>query len=203
MTVNLLKVDELFNILENNNIIPRIQIRQMKEAGIISPPLDPHPQKWWQKSFEFYFVLDLLPCHEYGPFYRIGDRQGDPNFWPQIGIPSDEFSERKCFYGLTKPRNVNEAQKLYAPKESKMDYIYEFTINVPRYVFYHNNPLLFIGPVKDAEGFQVNPNAITAKLIQLEIIAGNVKIYERENNDYSVESSPYRPFNVLTLSFRE
>ncbi len=191
MAINFLRIDKLFEILREKNLIPRIQLRKMQEAGIMSPPLNPPPQEWWVKSFECYFILDLLPCHKYGPFYRIGDSKGDPNFWPQIGIPSDEFSESKCFYGLEKPRDVTEAKRLYAPKETELDYIYEFKIKVPRYVFFHN-PLLFIGPVKDGEGFQVNPNAITAKLIQLEILSRNVNRYSKlENNTYSDEPVPY------------
>jgi hypothetical protein len=121
MAINFEKINELFSILEEKNIIPSVQLQQIKESGIIFPPLNPPPREWWEKSFECYFALDLLPCHEYGPFYRIGDSKGKPKFWPRMGIPSEEFSESKCFYGLKKPEDTDKVEELYAPKEIKFN----------------------------------------------------------------------------------
>lgn len=188
--------NELFGILDRG-IIPNIQLLQLREEGVVvSPPLSPRPQDWWVQSFDWYFVLDLVPNWEYGPFYYGGGDQ----FWPQIGIASDESSEKKCFFGLKKAETDKEFNDLYAPHATNsMQFIYEFKIELSKEIFFHD-PLLFIGPVKDGKGFQVNPNRITAKLIQLEILAGNVFRYELLRGRrgaprrYSNEPQRYIPF---------
>lgn len=186
----------MFDFLDMERIIPAIQLWRIRERVTISPELRPRPRDWWVRSFDWYFVLDLVPDWEYGPFYYGGGDQ----FWPQIGNTSDESSESNCFYGLNKPRTVTEFNSLYNPRVTNPEYIYQFTIKVSKETYIHN-PLLFIGPVKDGEGFQVNPNSITAKLIQLEILAGNVWRYELLSNreDYSSKPVRYIPFNANYL----
>lgn len=57
---------------------------------------------------------------------------------------------------------------------------------------FFNEALIFVRPNKIGEGFRINPNGITVKIIQLEILAGNVKRYDKLHNDYySTESMRY------------
>jgi hypothetical protein len=178
---------ELFDILDRDHIIPKIQLQQIRRGVVRNPPLSPCPQQWWKVSFEWYIILHLLPGFEYGPFYRIDDSW----FWPQIGIQADESSEKKCFYGLKRPENVEEAIRLYELKGNPMEYVYEFTIKASQNNFF-NEALIFMGPVKKGEGFQINPNGITSKIIQLDILAGNVKMYKKlANHNYSKEPNRY------------
>jgi hypothetical protein len=56
---------------------------------------------------------------------------------------------------------------------------------------FFNNALIFIGPIRNALGFQANPNRTTTKIIQLEIIQNRVVRYPRINDNYSNEPEPY------------
>ncbi len=54
-----------------------------------------------------------------------------------------------------------------------MEYIHEVTIDCSNYDLI-KNAFLFIGPVKGGSGFQMNPNRITANIINSMIIKGDV-----------------------------
>ncbi len=168
--------------------IPAFQLDNLKNGILLNPRLSVAPQQWFVDSFEWFFALDLLPGERYGPFYRV---DGD-EFWPQIGNPDDTFSENKCFYGFRKPSNVKEAKEWFGPKaDNAMKYVYQFSITATREDFFYN-ALMFIGPVRNGAGFQANPNGITAKIIQLEIMnQGVVRYVKLENGDYFQESKPY------------
>ena len=161
MTVNFnfIKASELFNKILDG-CIPKFQLNQLKNGVLLNPKLSVTPQQWFVDSYEWFFPLEILPGEEYGPFYRVDGEE----FWPQIGSPDHIYSENKCFYGFRKPENVNEVKELFGPKsENTMKYIYEFYIKAEKEDFF-NNPLMFIGPVRNAAGFQANPNRTTAKL---------------------------------------
>jgi hypothetical protein len=171
MKINFRKAAKLFEILKY--LIPAIQFEQLQTGVNLNPELTIKPQKWFVDSFEWYFAIDLIPGFNYGPFYQVG---GD-RFWPQIGIPDDASSEKNCFYGLQKPIDVNEAIILYDLKNTNpMVYVYEFKLNISKENFFQNAQI-FIGPVKNGEGFQINPNTITSKIIQLDILANKVCRY--------------------------
>jgi hypothetical protein len=173
MKINFLNGARLINILEKNNLIPEIQLHQIKEGVVLNPSLSITPQNWWVESFDWFFALDILPAFNYGPFFHVYDHK----FWPQIGTPADIFSEKNCFYGLQKPKDINEAEQLYDLRISnKKTYIYEFFIKLPK-VDYINEPLIFIGPVRNGAGFQINPNKIVSKIIQFAIIDKGIKRY--------------------------
>ncbi len=181
-----MKAYELFKILEY--CIPAFQLKNLKNGVLRDPRLTITPQEWFVNSYEWFFALEILPGLEYGPFYRV---DGD-EFWPEIGNPDDIYSERKCFYGFRKPENIKRAKELLALKdENTMKYVYEFKIKASREEFF-NNPLMFIGPVRNAAGFQANPNRTTAKIIQLEIMnQGVVRYHKLKNDKYSLISERY------------
>lgn len=188
MRINFFKGYNLIEILDKKKIIPFIQLEDLKKGIFINPELSPPPHEWLIKSFEWYFVLELLPEFTYGPFYRI-----DGNvFWPQIGIPNDIQSEKKCFYCLEKPKNIADAKRLYDLKDSNdMSYVYEFRVKISRDNFFYD-PLMFIGPVKNGEGFQANPNSTTVKIIIFTIMDREVVRYRiNHNGEYSETSEKY------------
>ncbi len=192
MTINFNfnKALELFNEILRGRI-PISQLDQLKNGVLLNPELSISPQKWFVESYGWFFPLEILPGVEYGPFYRVN---GD-EFWPQIGSPDDTYSENKCFYGFRKPPNIRWIKKYLGPKsENTMQYIYQFTIRASREDFF-NSPLMFIGPIRNALGFQANPNRTTVRIIQMEIMNNRVVRYPRINDAYDENSEPYN-FNL-------
>jgi hypothetical protein len=188
ITFNFNKASELFNEILKG-CIPVFQLENLKNGVLLNPKLSIAPQQWFVDSFEWFFPLEILPELKYGPFYRV---DGD-EFWPQVGSPDDIYSENKCFYGFQKPENVEKVKELFGPKsENTMKYVYEFYIKACREEFY-NNAMMFIGPIRNAAGFQANPNRTAAKIIQIEIIKnrGVVRYEKLESGDYSLKPEPY------------
>jgi hypothetical protein len=166
--------------------IPAIQyIQELKKNPKIDLPISPPPRKWFVESFDWIIGMRLLCGGKYGPFYRA---DGDI-FYPMIGNNSDEYSECKCFFGLEKPKNVDHAKKLYnLQPETQIKYVYEISIEMP------DSPVMdawiFIGPVKNGEGFQLNPNSIVVELIKGEILKSNVSRYSvLEDEDFNYKES--------------
>lgn len=166
------RFEELIGILKRGSIsiIPVVQIDELEHNPIFNPTLSIEPQDWWIESFDWYVAVEIISGGRYGPFYRIDGE----HFWPQIGKPSNRFSEKKCFFGLEKPINDKDAKKKYKlQKDTQMEYTYEFTIECSN-LSPSESAFIFIGPVKDGTGYQMNPNTITANIIKSMIINGNV-----------------------------
>jgi len=192
MTINFNfnKADELFNQILVGRI-PTSQLDHLKRGVLLNPELTITPQKWFVDSYEWFFPLEILPGGEYGPFYRVDGEE----FWPQIGSPDDTYSENKCFFGFRKPDNIEWIKKFLGPKaENTMQYIYEFSITANQEDFF-DNALMFLGPIRNALGFQANPNRSAAKIIQLEITNYRVVRYPRIQDNFSNEREPYN-FNL-------
>lgn len=150
--------------------IPSVQVKELELHPDLSPPLMPPPLSWWINSFEWYVAVPLIVGGNYGPFYRIDGE----HFWPQIGDPQVSNSEAKCFYGLEKPRDRVHAEKLYGLKpETSRSHIHAFMLEPT-----HSGGFLFIGPVKDRDGFQAGPNSTVVDLIRAEIVRNRVKRFE-------------------------
>jgi hypothetical protein len=149
--------------------LPKPQLEHIKHHPNFNPPLFPQPQDWWKKSFDWFIAVELMPGVEYGPFYIL---HGDW-FWPQIGTPEVIDSEKNCFFGLEKPDNVDDAKTRYnlsGPNLiNPMTYLYEFNFNIDT-GFSCCIPLVFIGPVKDGSGFQMNPNSLACSAIRIAIV---------------------------------
>jgi hypothetical protein len=153
--------------------IPEVQfIHELELNPKIDLPISPRPRKWFLEAFDWIIGIRLLCGGNYGPFYRI---DGD-NFWPMIGNQSDEYSESNCFFGLERPKDVSHAKQLYnfQPK-TEQKFVYEVSIEMPDFPVM--DAWVFIGPVKNGEGFQLNPNSIVAELIKKKILKSEVKRY--------------------------
>lgn len=168
--------------------IPEIQIlNELEMNPQINKPIKPRPRQWFIDSFDWLIGLKLVYGISYGPFYRV---DGDA-FWPEIGNESDEYSEKKCFYGLEKPRDVKHARSLYDLQSTDMAYIYEIKFEMPECLLV-NGAWIFLGPVKKGKGFQVNPNGIVVELIKNKILKGEIKRYPKKADDtYSDKSEPF------------
>ncbi len=186
---------ELMTLLENQLRLPKPQCEHIKHYPDFNPPLDPPPQDWWINAFDWYIAVDLIPGVEYGPFYIL---HGDW-FWPQIGNPRIIDSEKKCFFGLERPDNVGDAINKYSPHETtreNMKYLYTFKFKVDN-CYLCCKPLMFLGPVKDGKGFQMNPNAVTCTAIRMAIVQKEVWRYKVDNGMFSDEGEIYPPWNRI------
>lgn len=136
----------------------------------VNPCLEPPPQQWWVDSFEYYHAFPLVGEKTYGPFYRTGDEE----FNPEIGIPEDPGSEKQCFFGLTRPTSADEARKLYhLPEENPCSHVHEFYVHIPCGI---TDALLFIGPVRGGQTLQVGINRRVQELIKSEV--KDMKVHE-------------------------
>ena len=167
--------------------IPEIQILHELEINpLLNKPITPTPTKWFIDSFDWIIGLKLVCGASYGPFYRV---DGD-TFWPVIGNESDEYSEKKCFFGLEKPRDVDHAKSLYDLQSTDMSYVYEINFEMPDWPLI--DAWIFLGAVKKGNGFQVNPNRVVVELIKGKILKGEIKRYTKIKNDkYSNKSKPF------------
>ncbi len=167
--------------------IPKIQIlHELEMNPQINRPITPTPRKWFIDSFDWVIGLKLVCSASYGPFYRV---DGD-SFWPVIGNESDVHSEKKCFFGLEKPKDVDDAQNLYDLQSTDMAYVYEIKFEMPEWPVME--AWIFLGPVKKGKGFQVNPNSVVVELIKGKIFKGEINRYPKlDNGKYSVESEPF------------
>jgi hypothetical protein len=154
--------------------LPQPQCEHIKRHPIINPNLDPLPQNWWTDSFEWFIAIELIPGVQYGAFYILHDDW----FWPQIGDQELIFSEKKCFFGLEIVKNIHEAEKKYKIHRSNfMKYLYEFKFDIDCSISC-NTPLIFIGPVKDGTGYQMNPNRLSSKAIKIAIAKNEVRRFK-------------------------
>ncbi len=166
-------------------IIPAIQIWELEYLPKINPKLESPPREWFLDAFDWMVAVQLIGGGTYGPFYRV---DGD-YFWPQIGNIYEEYSERKCFFGLERPINIDDVLKKYnIREETKRSHIYEISINLDMSPIIHNANI-FLGKVKGGEGYQMNPNRIVVEIIKTNIIRKNVKKYalkgvEFDYNDF-------------------
>jgi hypothetical protein len=134
----------------------------------VSPCLNPPPERWWCKSFEYFQVFPLIQGETYGPFCRIGGEE----FEPIIGVLGDPYSEAQCFYGLTEPKDSEEARRLYnLPSINPCSHVHKFYLNIPQSC---DNGQIYIGPVRGALSFQVGINGKVAELIREEIRQGKI-----------------------------
>jgi len=132
----------------------------------VSPSLNPPPEKWWFESFQYYQVFPLIPGETYGPFFRIGGEE----FEPVIGIIGDPYSEAQCFYALTRPKDKEEARKLYKlPAQNPCSHVHKFSLTIPKFC---NNAEIYIGPASGGMAFQVGINGKVAELIREEMKQG-------------------------------
>ena len=153
--------------------IPDVQLLGLEENPRINPRIDPNPRDWFIDSFDWYVGLKLLKGEKYGPFYRV---DGD-YFWPTIGNLVDEYSESKCFYGLEKPTSTSDVQRLYNLKqETSKKFVYEIMIEMPNWPII-DDAYLFLGAVKNGEGFQINPNGRVVELLRKDIENNKLKRY--------------------------
>jgi len=155
--------------------IPNVQIlHELEMCPRINAPITPTPREWFVASFDWYVGLKLICGASYGPFYRVDGN----TFWPQIGNNHDVYSEKKCFFGLERPKDVEEAKRLYNMKEdTDTKYVYEIFIDMPKWPLIE--AWIFLGPVKDGDGFQVNPNSVVVKLIKGKIFKKEIKRYSQ------------------------
>jgi hypothetical protein len=185
---------ELMSLLETRIRLPKPQCDHIKHYPDINPPLEPQPQDWWRNAFDWYIAVELIPFVEYGPIYALHGNW----FWPQIGNPRIVDSEKKCFFGLEKPNNIEDAKTKYNLHEStlkNLNYLYEFKFNV-------NNcclccePLMFAGPVRGGTGFQMNPNRVTCMAIRIAIVQNNVTRYRVIDGGFSEQGEVYSPWET-------
>jgi len=168
---------ELVKILRNGKLIPEIQIRELELNPVFNPELTIEPTGWWKYSFEWYVAIPLIDQGEYGPFYRV---DGD-HFWPHIGVPGDESSEKKCFFGLEKPKDQEDAKTKY---NLRQDTPRDFVYTIKRFKPVHFQEMIFIGPVRGGSGYQMNPNARVVDRIRSALI--------RKDEGYNKEDLPER-----------
>ena len=163
--------------------IPKIQLDGLRDNPSINPTIIPTPRDWFIDSFDWYVGLKLIRGKIYGPFYRV---DGD-FFWPTIGNYYDVYSEEKCFFGLEAPKNNKDAERLYKMRPSTTKkYVYEILIEMPKWPVL-DDAYIFLGAVKDAEGFQVNPNGKLVELMRGKIERKEIKRFSKsadENYDY-------------------
>jgi hypothetical protein len=159
---------------------PHIQLLYEIETNPkFNPQICPQPRQWFLNSFEWYIALKLVPGASYGPFYRIDGE----HFWPQIGNNEDEYSERKCFFGMKQPKNDKDVASMYNIQQTtNSDYVYELIIEMPKCPPY--DAYIFLGPVAGGTGFQVNPNSVVVDLIRCSVTAGLLKRFKKESNGF-------------------
>lgn len=190
--------DGLINLLEEKIGLPKPQCDHIKYYPDFNPPLDPQPQDWWRNAFDWYIAVDLIPGVEYGPFYILHDDW----FWPQIGNPRVIDSEKKCFFGLEKPKTIKDAREKYNLRESTIKnarFLYEFKFKVENCCLCCI-PFMFVGPVKDGTGFQMNPNRVTCTAIRKAILQKRVLRYRVIKGGFSGEGIVYSPWeHILSL----
>lgn len=164
--------------------IPEIQVKGLEDNPRIDPTIIPTPRDWFVDSFDWYVSLKLIRGERYGPFYRV---DGD-YFWPTIGNLYDVYSESKCFFGFTPPKNINDVERLYKIMENtKRDYVYEVIIEMPKWPII-DDAYLFLGAIRNGEGFQVNPNRRVVEILRGNIENNRLKRYSLvDNNKYNYE----------------
>jgi len=175
--------------------IPEVQIlHELEMVPRINAPITPPPRDWFVASFDWYVGLKLVCGAIYGPFYRVDGS----SFWPQIGKSYDEYSEKKCFFGLERPKDVADATRLYNMKrDTDTKYIYEIFIEMPKWPLIE--AWIFLGPVKDGNGFQVNPNSVVVELIKGKIVKGEIKRYSQTDNGiYNYQNSELYYYQIET-----
>jgi len=165
-------------------IIPKIQLKGLEESPAINPTITPTPRDWFIETFDWYVGLKLIRGETYGPFYRV---DGD-FFWPTIGNYYDIYSEEKCFFGLEAPKDNNDVERLYKiqPATDKK-YVYEILVKMPRWPVI-DDAYIFIGAVKNGDGFQVNPNGRVVELIRKKILNNEINRFFKTRDgkfDYS------------------
>ena len=134
----------------------------------VNPVINPPPQKWWLDSFDYYFAFPLESGKKYGPLFRIGGK----NFSPIIGNAHDQYSESQCFYGLTCPKDVEEARQIYdLNKSNPCEYVHKFYLKIPKHC---EDALLFVGPAKNGNAIQVGINSRVVEIIRDALDAGEV-----------------------------
>ncbi len=101
------RFEELIDILKRDSIIPKVQVDALEHRPVFDPILSIEPRIWWKDSFDWYVAIEIISGERYGPFYRTDGK----DFLLQIGEQSDEFSEKKCFFGLEKPKNYEMRRK--------------------------------------------------------------------------------------------
>ena len=58
---------------------------------------------------------------------------------------------------------------------------------------------IFLGPVKDGDGFQVNPNSVVVELIKGKIVEGEIKRYSQTDNGiYDYQNSELYDYQIET-----
>ena len=156
----------LIELLKRGPLIPEFQITELELNPIFNPQLNIEPQDWWKESFDWFVAIPIVQNGKYGPFYRCGDE----HFWPIIGSPSIVDSEKECFFGLEKPKNKDHAKRLYNPMNNTLlGWVHKFTIETG-----YQGAMLFIGPVRRGEGYQVNPNSVTVAVVRTLIVQKKV-----------------------------
>jgi hypothetical protein len=134
----------------------------------VNPCLNPPPQEWWFKSFQYYQVFPLIQERTYGPFFRIGGEE----FGPVIGISGEPHSETHCFFALTRPKDKEEAKKFYSlPPENPCTHVHKFYLTIPKCC---DNAQIYIGPACGGMAFQVGINGKVVELIREEIRQGRI-----------------------------
>ena len=134
----------------------------------VNPLINPPPQKWWVDSFAYYFAFPLEAGKKYGPLFRIGGKE----FLPIIGNAHDQYSETQCFYGLTRPKDLEEARAIYdLHKSNPCEYVHKFYLQIPDHC---TDAQLFIGPAKNGNAMQVGINGRVVEIIRDTIDAGKV-----------------------------
>jgi hypothetical protein len=111
-------------------------------------------------SFSYYFAFPLEAGKKYGPLFRIGSK----DFIPIIGNMNDQYSETHCFYGLTQPKDANEARIIYdLHKSNPCEFVHKFYLEIPSDC---TNAELYIGPAKNGHAIQVGINGKVAEIIK-------------------------------------
>ena len=168
---------------------PKPQLEFIKHDPVFNPLLAPKPQDWWKASFDWFIAIELIPGNRYGPFYVMHGEW----FWPQIGEPEILYSEKKCFLGLEKVKTKDEAKKKYNLHSSNpMNYLYKIDFSIDEHLLCCT-PWIFVGPVKDGTGFQMNPNRITCVAIRKAIAKGDVWRAKVKNKIISDKFEQYNP----------
>jgi hypothetical protein len=166
--------------------IPDIQLHGLEENPKMNPTIIPEPRDWFLDSFDWYVGLKLLRGKIYGPFYRV---EGD-YFWPTIGNLYDVYSESQCFFGMERPTGIAHAQSLYNLRpDTPKDFVYEIILEMPQWPIIDDS-YIFLGAVKNAVGFQVNPNGRVVKLLRDNIKKNRVKRFALDVNKKYDYASP-------------
>ncbi len=168
--------------------MPPVQVQGLEKNPKINPTIIPEPRDWFIESFDWIVGLKLLRGETYGPFYRV---DGD-YFWPTIGNLYDKYSETACFFGMQKPKDIDEVKSLYnIMKSTKTDYIYEIIIEMPKWPII-DDAYIFLGAVKNGGGFQVNPNGRVVELLREKIINNKIDRFVCIDNKYNYDKQdPY------------